>query len=198
MGRVLDAITRYLGRRRRAVEWMKDYPEFAGYSIGEWSYGRPRVIGWNATESLSVGRYCSIAADVLILLGGEHRSDWVTTYPFHDLWPDASAVPRQARSKGPVRIGNDVWIAQRAVILSGVTVGDGAIVGAAAVVARDVPPYAIVAGNPARLVRTRFDSEIIYKLLRVQWWNWPREQVVQALPLLHENPSAFVDRYYVS
>lgn len=107
--------------------------------------------------------------------GGEHRPDWVTTYPFSGLpqifeW--ARGIIGHPKSKGPTIIGNDVWIGQFSLILSGVTVGDGAVIGAKAVVTKDVPPYAIVAGNPARLIRYRFSQEQIKQLLEIKWWNW--------------------------
>jgi acetyltransferase-like isoleucine patch superfamily enzyme len=93
-----------------------------------------------------------------------------------------------ARTKGVTRIGNDVWMGQGAIILSGVTVGDGAIIGAGAVVSRDVPPYAIVAGNPAQVVRHRFAPSTIEFLLNLQWWDWPLEKILLNLDLLYQDP----------
>ncbi|HEX5127349.1 MAG TPA: CatB-related O-acetyltransferase, partial [Rhodocyclaceae bacterium] len=127
------------------------YPQ---YSIGRGTYGDDLLVrNWNEGTTLRIGNYCSIAAGVKIYLGGEHRTDWVTTYPFSALWPEAAHIEGHPRSKGDVTIGNDVWIGTEAMILSGVTIGDGAVIGARAVVSRDVPPYAIVAGNPASVVR---------------------------------------------
>lgn len=154
------------------------------YKIGKGSYGNPRIHSWGETSELVIGAYCSIADGVQIFLGGEHRTDWVSTYPFSVFWPSARTISGHPASKGCVIIGNDVWIGTEAVILSGVTIGDGAVIGARSVVTRDVPPYAVVAGNPARLVKRRFDEETVSKLLEIKWWEWDNARIEQALPLL--------------
>ena len=142
---------------------------------------------------MTVGAFCSIAEGVKVFLGGEHRTDWVTTFPFNVLWQDASGIPGHPKSKGDVVIGNDVWVGTEALILSGVTIGDGAVVGARAVVAKDVPPYAIAAGNPASVVRKRFDEDTIAALLRIRWWDWEDTRLVKALPfLLSEKVTPFL------
>lgn len=143
------------------------------YEIGDHTYGKPRVISWGEGTSLRIGRYCSIASEVMIFLGSEHRVDWVSTYPFTFLWEEAKSIKGHPATKGDVIIGNDVWIGFRTTILSGVTIGDGAAIGACSIVTRDVPPYAIVVGNPAHIIRYRFDEEIIKELLRIRWWDWP-------------------------
>lgn len=148
--------------------------------IGAHTYGRPRVHWWREPVRLIIGRYTSIADGVEILLGGNHRADWVTTYPFTalgHLWPEAAGITGHPASKGDVRIGSDVWLGMGATILSGVTIGDGAVVGARAVVASNVPPFAVVAGNPARILRYRFDRRRIDALLAIRWWDWPDEKV---------------------
>jgi acetyltransferase-like isoleucine patch superfamily enzyme len=147
------------------------------YAIGDYTYGNPRVISFRGGVSLTIGKYCSIARNVIIFLESEHRTDWISTYPFPVLWKEAEGIPGHPTTKGDVVIGNDVWIGFSTTILSGVTIGDGAAVGASSVVNRDVPPYAIVAGNPARIVRYRFDEETIQKLLQIRWWDWPNEKV---------------------
>ncbi|MFD0936397.1 CatB-related O-acetyltransferase, partial [Methylobacterium trifolii] len=127
-----------------------------GFSIGAYSYGCPKVRFPESGRRLTIGRYCSIADKVEILLGGDHRLDWVSTYPFAamaGLWPDAQAPEDYHVSRGDVAIGHDVWLGSGCMILAGVTIGHGAVVAARAVVTRDVPPYAIVAGNPAQVVR---------------------------------------------
>ena len=153
------------------------------YSVGRWTYGEPQVLSWEDGTTLSVGAFCSIAAGVQIFLGGNHRTEFVSTYPFAEVWkrPEWS---RGSVSKGDVAIGNDVWLASRCVVMSGVTIGDGAVVGACSVVTKNVPPYAIVAGNPARIVRKRFSEEQIGDLLRIQWWNWDDRQIESAMPWL--------------
>jgi acetyltransferase-like isoleucine patch superfamily enzyme len=158
------------------------YPQ---YRIGRHSYGDLKVRQWGEGAKLEIGSFCSIAGGVKIFLGGEHRADWVTTFPFTDLWrEDAGYLPGHPHSKGDVIIGNDVWIGAEALIMSGVKVGDGAVIGARAVVTKNVPPYAIVAGNPARLVRFRFDQNVIDRLIRLAWWDCNDEQIKKLLPLM--------------
>ncbi len=159
--------------------------------VGAHTYGEITVLRYGHTDrKVSVGRYCSVAEFVTVMLGGNHRHDWVTTYPFtgmHETYPEVAHVEGHPRSKGDVRIGNDVWLGRCCVILSGVTIGDGAVVGAYALVTRDVPPYAIVGGNPAEVIRYRFSREHIDRLLKVAWWNQPDEAVRKLIPLLVSN-----------
>lgn len=158
-----------------------------GYEIGDFSYGRPKVRFPEAGRKLIIGRYCSIADKVEILLGGNHRIDWATTYPFSalpELWPAAPRNRDYHTSRGDVVIGNDVWLGSGAMVLSGVTIGHGAVIAARAVVTKDVPPYAIVGGNPARVVRYRFDEATIAALLDIAWWDLSAEEVAQLIPML--------------
>ena len=154
------------------------------YEIGRGTYcdNSLSILKWGpGTRSvLKVGAYCSIASYVKIFLDGEHHTEWATTYPF----PHGIRRGEQPRSKGDVVIGNDVWIGYSAIILSGVTIGDGAVIGCAAVVASDVPPYAIVAGNPARLIRYRFGEATIKRLLASKWWELDEAQIEALEPLL--------------
>ena len=110
--------------------------------------------------------------------------DWITTSPLHNSRKRAKLQDRYSSSKGDVVIGNDVWIGHGATILSGVTIGHGAVIGACAVVTKDVPPYGIVVGAPARLVRKRFSDEDIALLLNLKWWDWPDAKIDRAMPLL--------------
>ncbi|MDP4022247.1 CatB-related O-acetyltransferase [Methylobacterium sp. NEAU 140] len=164
-----------------------------GFSIGAYSYGRPKVRFPESGRRLTIGRYCSIADKVEILLGGDHRLDWVSTYPFAamgGLFPDADAPADYHASRGDVAIGHDVWLGSGCTILSGVSVGHGAVVAARAVVTRDVPPYAVAAGNPARIVRHRFDAETAAALVAAAWWDRPHAEVTRLVPLLQSGQVA--------
>ncbi len=161
-----------------------------GFTIGEFSYGRPKVRFPESGCKLTIGRFCSIADKVEILLGGNHRIDWTSTYPFAafpDLWPSAGGHADFHASRGDVAIGHDVWLGSGAMVLSGVTVGHGAVVAARAVVTRDVPPYAIVGGNPARVIRSRFDEVTIADLVETAWWDLPRAEIERLVPLLQSD-----------
>jgi acetyltransferase-like isoleucine patch superfamily enzyme len=164
-----------------------------GFSIGAYSYGRPKVRFPESGRRLTIGRYCSIADKVEILLGGDHRLNWVSTYPFaamRGLFPDARAPEDYHASRGDVVIGHDVWLGSGCMILSGVTIGPGAVVAARAVVTRDVPAYAVVAGNPARVVRHRFDEAAVAALLAAAWWDLPHAAVTRLVPLLQSGDVA--------
>lgn len=155
--------------------------------VGRYTYGRPKVRFPESGARLTIGRYGSIADGVEILLGGNHRTDWATTYPFpalHGLWPAAAAMGGHDATRGDVSIGHDVWLGSQAMILSGVSIGDGAVIAARAVVSRDVAPYAIVAGNPAREVRKRLPEADIAALLAARWWALPEAEITALLPLL--------------
>jgi acetyltransferase-like isoleucine patch superfamily enzyme len=156
-----------------------------GWQVGDHSYGAPNILELNRAK-FSVGRFTSIGQDVVVLLGN-HRTDTVTTYPFKTLrrfWHTAAASQDDHSSKGDVVIGSDVWIGHGVTILSGVQVGDGAVLAANCVVTKDVPPYAVMAGNPARLVRHRFDEDTVKQLLKIRWWDWSEDQIDAAIPLL--------------
>ena len=138
-------------------------------------------------DKLIIGRFCQIAAGVeFVMNGANHQMNAATTFPFYTLagWHMAPPAAADLPLKGDTVIGSDVWIGQNAVILPGVRIGDGAIIGANSVVSRDVAAYTIVAGNPARVLRKRFDDELIDLLLQFQWWNKPVEEIDRLIPLL--------------
>lgn len=135
-------------------------------------------------ERLVIGRYCAIAAGTLFLMAGaEHPSMGVSTYPFTMFggsWMEKTLdIVTAMPSRGDTVVGNDVWFGHRSTVLPGVTIGDGAIIAAGAVVTADVPPYTIVGGNPARPIRRRFGDDEIGLLLRAAWWDWPADLVTE-------------------
>ncbi|MDR3411833.1 MAG: CatB-related O-acetyltransferase [Formivibrio sp.] len=157
------------------------------YSFGIGSYGLPVIHDWNEGTTLLIGSYCSISTNVQIFLGGNHRGDWISTYPFPAMIDEARCITDFGISRGSVIIGNDVWLCASCIILSGVTIGDGAIVAAGAVVCRDVEPYSIVAGNPARHVKWRYDEITRDLLLKSEWWKWPEQEIRNICHLLCSN-----------
>jgi acetyltransferase-like isoleucine patch superfamily enzyme len=160
-----------------------------GFSIGDHTYGRPKVRFADSGRKLAIGAYCSIADGVEIMLGGNHRTEFVATFPFGsfpEAWP-GEGLDYVPGTRGDVMIGNDVWIGSGAMILSGVTVGDGAAIGARAVVTRDVAPYGVVAGNPAKLLRRRFDDDTVAQLLEAAWWDLPESELRPLVPLLQSD-----------
>ncbi|HWF56534.1 MAG TPA: CatB-related O-acetyltransferase [Solirubrobacteraceae bacterium] len=153
--------------------------------FGPGSYGFPEVKTFDlGTECLRVGNYSSLNGTYL--LGGMHGVDRVTTYPLRINWrmEGAGVIDGIPIPQGDTIVGSDVWSCDRCLILSGLTIGDGAIIAAGAVVTKDVPPFAIVGGNPARLIRYRFSEEQIAALLEIRWWDWPEEQIRAAVDLL--------------
>lgn len=140
-------------------------------------------------DKLIIGKFCQIASGTKFIMGSaNHRISSVTTYPFNvfgGVWsektpPHMSQLP----FKGDIVIGNDVWIGRESVIMPGVHIGDGAIVGAYSVVTKDVAPYSVVGGNPAKFIKKRFDDELIEVLLKLKWWDFDEEKLVEVLPLL--------------
>lgn len=157
------------------------------HEFGDYTYGTPEILDWGEGAKLIVGKFCSIAANVTIFLGGNHRTDWVSTYPFNVLntnFPNGKSVKGHPETKGNVVIGNDVWIGQGAIILSGVKIGDGAVIGAYSVVSKDVLPYSIVVGNPSKMVKKRFPEEHISNLLNIKWWDWDIKKINENIHLI--------------
>jgi len=143
------------------------------------------------TDRLIIGNFCSIGSGAAFIMAGNqgHRSDWISTFPFYWM-PEVPAFEGATNGylpAGDTVIGSDVWIGSEAIIMPGVAIGDGAVIGARALVTKDVPPYTIVGGNPATVIRTRFDEADVAQLLELQWWNWPDEQLREAMPLLTDS-----------
>ena len=138
-------------------------------------------------EKLVIGKFCSIACGVKFLFNcANHALKSLSTYTFplfYEEWElDKADITSAWDNKGDIVIGNDVWIGYEAVIMAGVHIGDGAIIGTRAVVTKDVPPYTIVGGVPAREIRKRFDADVIERLLKLEWWNWPVSKIRSCLP----------------
>ncbi|NJB67955.1 chloramphenicol O-acetyltransferase type B [Desulfobaculum xiamenense] len=136
-------------------------------------------------DRLIIGSFCSIGSGASFIMAGNqgHRLDWAATFPFHYM-PDLAEARDGWKPSGDTVIGNDVWIGTEAIIMPGVHIGDGAVVGSRAVVTKNVEPYAIVGGNPACLIRHRFDEEKRRMLLEIAWWNWDDETIRANLDLL--------------
>ena len=174
---------------RNQLKFRKLYPKF---SMGKYTYGVPVVKHWDKKSVLTIGAYCSIAKNVQIYLGGNHRPEWITTYPFPHFFQDKSDINDYSISRGNVTIGSDVWLCQNCTILSGVTIGHGSVIANGAVVSKNVEPYSIVAGNPAAHVKWRFDDQVRAALLETAWWEWPHDEIQDIIHLLcSDNIDAF-------
>lgn len=156
--------------------YTKDFFKETKFIIGNYTYGKPNVIFKNNETNLHIGKFCSIANNVTIFLGGNHRTDFVTTYPFNSIptndFDNFKHLEGHPATKGDVKIGNDVWIGLNSVILSGVTIDDGAVIAANSVITKNVGAYEIWGGNPAKFIKKRFSDEQINQLLKIKWWNW--------------------------
>jgi acetyltransferase-like isoleucine patch superfamily enzyme len=160
--------------------------------IGKYTYGYENIktSSWGEGSILEIGSFCSIAEGVKIFLGGNHRTDWISTYPFGHIHKqifnnfDGYGHPK---TNGNVIIGNDVWIGENVTIMSGVLVGDGAVIAANSHIVKDVEPYTIVGGNPSNLIKYRFDKEIIQKLLELKWWDLNDDVINRLTPYLCSN-----------
>ena len=149
-------------------------------------------------DRLYIGKFCSIACGARFLFNSANhtlRSLSNYTFPiFYEAWGHGMGPAEAWDNKGDIVIGNDVWIGYDAVILAGVTVGDGAVIGARAMVTKDVPPYTIVGGVPARPIRKRFPDETVKTLLRLRWWDWPLEQIAEGMQYIqHSDLEALTD-----
>lgn len=155
--------------------------------FGKYTYGTPTLHFENTNAKLVVGNFCSIAINVHIYLGGNHRTDWVTTYPFGHInkrnFTSFNGMGHPA-TRGDVIIGNDVWIGENVTIMSGVTISDGSVIANNSHVVKNVEPYTLVGGNPAKFIKHRFTSEQITHLLEIKWWEWDDNKINKFIPLL--------------
>jgi len=164
-------------------------------SFVKYTYGNSNIHihSWNERTTLSVGKFCSIADNIDIFLGGNHRSDWVTTFPFGHINKDIFTNfngKGHPKTNGNVVIGNDVWIASNVTIMSGIQIGDGAVIAANSMVVKDIAAYEIWGGNPAKKLKMRFSDEIIKSLLKLKWWEWKVGVIKKLGPRLSQAPDA--------
>ena len=163
-------------------------------TIGDFTYGQPLILTWGENTKLTIGKFCSIGANVQIYLGGNHHTDWLTTYPFNvllkDQYPDIDG--EVALTKGDITIGNDVWIGNNVMIMSGVEIGDGAVIAAGSVVTKDVHQCEMVAGNPARQKKILWQK---FGAVEMEWWDWPLEKIAEAVPYLCSGDTAGLNEF---
>jgi len=184
---ILNQLNYYLAQVKRIFgffytrDLLPQYKDF----IGKYTYGLPQIYKLEESSQLEIGKFCSIANDVKIFLDGEHEINNISTYPFGYFKEFKSHKKQETKSKGKVTIGNDVWIGYGVTILSGVTIGDGAVIGARSLVVKeDVPPYTVVGGVPAKILKQRFDDKTIEKLEKIKWWNWSDQKIQENIEKL--------------
>lgn len=168
-----------------------------GCIVGRWTYGfsADNLHHPHIPNDVHIGAFCSIAPGVIFLQTAEHLSEYFFNYPLEIHLFKTKIAGEDVESKGPIVIGNDVWIGRDALILSGVRIGDGAIIGAGAVVTKDVPPYSIAAGNPARIKRYRYNEDTINSLCKIAWWNWTDEKIRSEQQSFCGGIEGFIDRH---
>jgi virginiamycin A acetyltransferase len=193
---------------QQRVVFLRPLVQSSNIEVGEYTYydsdddplafEREAVLYAFGPERLIIGRFCAIASGVRFLMPGANHADrGPSTFPFGVFgppWDDTMDIVMSAPSRGDTVVGHDVWLGYSALVLPGVTIGHGAVVAAASVVTRDVPPYAVVAGNPARVVRSRFCEEDIERLLRAGWWDWPIELVTANARTIMTGTASDLDR----
>jgi len=156
-------------------------------SVGRFTYGHDgiTIYDWGHGPVAKIGSFCSIAGGCRFYLGGNHNTNYVSTYPFGNIYKEIFSNGKAGIGKlGDIVIGNDVWIGHSATIMTGVTVGSGAVIAANSHVVKDVEPYSIVGGNPAKHIRYRFTPSQIERLLTLQWWDWPIGKINENLHLI--------------
>lgn len=178
----------------KTVTYVKPTVKSSNVEVGDFTYFSDVFFERHIThkyeyypDKLIIGKFCQIASGVnFVMSGANHQMNAVTTFPFYIMegWDQSVPPLSEMPLKGNTVVGNDVWIGQNVTIMPGVKIGDGAIIGMNSVVASDVPPYTIVAGNPARIIRQRFDNELIDLLLRFKWWDKEIEEINKLIPIL--------------
>ena len=178
---VLDDL-RKLREKEKNIKMRQPQPNLF---VEEYTYGDEHITIHfpNPKYKITIGNFCSIGQNCNIYLEASHRTDWITTYPFGTIFQNIfgkyvpNGVPDHMKCNGDVVIGNDVWIGKNVTIMSGVTIGDGAVIALNSHVVKDVEPYSIVGGNPAKLIKYRFSLKQIKKLLQIKWWSWDVKKI---------------------
>lgn len=177
------------------------YSYYSGYYHGHGFDDCARfLLPDDGVDKLVIGSFCSIGSGAAFIMAGNqgHRSDWISTFPF--FWmpevPAFAGAENGFQPAGDTVIGNDVWIGTEAIVMPGVRIGDGAVIGARAVVTNDVEPYAIVGGNPAKVIRKRFRDPDIARLLELRWWDWSDDDLRAAMPILTSGDIAALHRHW--
>lgn len=194
-----DPKTRYPIPNYDKLIFLKPFIQASNIFVGDYTYFDDRRWGPEKFEEynvlynydfskvkLVIGKFCAIAAETRFLMTGDHKLDAISTYPFPIFgqgWEGAFNV-FDLPVKGDIVVGNDVWFGYDCLIKNGVTIGNGAVIAARAVVVKDVPPYSIVAGNPAKVVKMRFDDRTIERLQRIAWWDWEIGKINEHLKLI--------------
>jgi len=179
--------------------FLKPFVKASNIIVGDYTYFDDRKNGPENFEEYNVlynydftkvklvfGKFCAIAAETRFIMTGDHKLDGFSTFPFpifQNGWEGVYSIA-DLPTKGDIIVGNDVWFGYDSLIKGGVTIGDGAIIASRTVVVKDVPAYSIVAGNPAKVVKMRFDDKTIERLLKISWWDWPIEKINQNLSLI--------------
>lgn len=163
-------------------------------TLGHRSYGTPILRG--DISDVTIGKYCSIAQNVIIDCGWHHNTEFTTTYPLNVFFEKLNHIKGHPKSKGDVNIGNDCWLGEQIIIMGGITIGDGAVIAAGSTVTKNVLPYQIVGGVPAKHIRMRFNATQIAALLKIQWWNWDEGKITEAGELMMQpDIEKFINKY---
>ncbi|MCA2375435.1 type B chloramphenicol O-acetyltransferase [Agrobacterium sp. 22-211-1] len=179
------------------------YSYYSGYYHGHSFEDCARyLLPDEGADRLVIGSFCSIGSGAAFIMAGNqgHRNEWISTFPFFFMpeVPEFEGAENGYLPAGDTVIGNDVWIGSEAIIMPGIKIGDGAVIGTRALVTKNVEPYTIVGGNPARTIRKRFDDDDIARLLKMKWWEWPAERLKAAMPLMTSGNVAELYRFWRS
>ena len=166
-------------------------------NVGRGTYGLSGHSFYNCSEAspVTIGAFCSIAPEVKFMCQGNHPMDTASTFHFQHTWFKTKGLYEYLTTKGPIIVGNDVWIGMRAMIMSGVTIGSGAVIAAGSVVTRDVEPYTVVGGNPAKFLKRRFDPDLSEAMQKIAWWDWSDEKLTAEQDAFDLPAAEFVARF---